>query len=77
MHAVDPVAGEILWTTDAVTPYAEVEIADGFGFYPFIASSDDAVDVADAGPARCWSSTLPPARSPSGSTSAGSPLVSP
>jgi hypothetical protein len=47
MHAIDPVAGEILWTTAAVTPYAEVEIGDGFDFYPFIAASHAAAYVAD------------------------------
>lgn len=49
MHAIDPAAGEILWTTDAVIPYSEVEIGDGFSFYPAITASDTFAYVADAG----------------------------
>jgi outer membrane protein assembly factor BamB len=49
MHAIDPAAGEVLWTTAAVTPYAEVQIGDGYEFYPFIAATDSHVYVADGG----------------------------
>jgi hypothetical protein len=48
MHAIDPAAGEVLWSTTAVTPYAEVEIGDGYAFWPAIAASDTAAYVADA-----------------------------
>jgi hypothetical protein len=47
MHGIDPTRGEILWSTAAVTPYTEIEIGDGFDFYPSLAASDEAAYVAD------------------------------
>lgn len=49
VHAIDPVAGSILWSAAAVTPYADIEIGDGFAFYPAIAATDAYVYVPDAG----------------------------
>jgi DNA-binding beta-propeller fold protein YncE len=47
VHGIDPARGEILWTTLAVTPYTEIELGDGFDFYPSLAASDEAAYVAD------------------------------
>jgi hypothetical protein len=47
MHGVDPARGEILWSSPAVTPYTEIELGDGFDFYPSLAASDEAAYVAD------------------------------
>lgn len=47
VHGIDPNGGEILWSTPAVTPYTEIEIGDGFDFYPSLAASETAAYVAD------------------------------
>ena len=47
VHGVDPNAGEVLWSTPAVTPYTEIELGDGFDFWPKLAASDTALYVAD------------------------------
>lgn len=47
VHGVDPAKGEILWSTPAVTPYTEIELGDGFDFYPSLAASDEAAYVPD------------------------------
>jgi hypothetical protein len=47
MHGVDPEAARVLWSTPAVTPYTEIELGDGFDFYPSVAASDVAAYVAD------------------------------
>lgn len=47
VHAIDPATAEILWSTAAVTPYAEISIDTGFQFYPSIAASSEAVYAPD------------------------------
>ncbi len=48
MHGVDPLAGEIVWTSDeVVTPYATLSAGGSFSFYPGIDTIGDLVYVPD------------------------------
>lgn len=47
LHGVEPVAGALLWSTPAVTPYSAIAVDEGFALYPSLAVSDSAAYAAD------------------------------
>jgi len=48
LHAIDPLRGEVLWSTPTRTPYSiEEDQATGYRSYPFVAAGPDAVYVPD------------------------------
>jgi hypothetical protein len=50
VHGIDPAAGEVAWSTDSVTPYAEVQTnEDEFNYYPLITTAGPFAYIPDPG----------------------------